>query len=181
MKLIDTIQEWITTLAVSLTLAIFINVFIVQHVVVEGHSMDPTLRDSQHLVVSKLSHSINQLPSYGDIVTIDSRVTRARSLQDDLSEPITHLIKKEDYVFVKRVIGKPGDVLEFKDNQVYRNGTKLDEPYILESMNNFVDKKIIVPDNSIFVMGDNRNHSLDSRFIGAIPRDHILGVIVGKI
>lgn len=181
MKLIDTIQEWISSLAVSLALAIFINVFVVQHMVVEGHSMDPTLQDSQHVMISKLSHSINKLPSYGDIVTIDSRVTRARSLQDDLSEPITNLVNRKKYVFVKRVIGKPGDVLEFKENQVYRNGIKVDEPYILDSMNEFIDKKITVPDNSIFVMGDNRNNSMDSRFIGAIPLDHVLGVMVGKL
>lgn len=180
MKLIHTIEEWACTLAVSLALALFINIFIVQHMVVEGHSMDPTLHDQEHLVVFKLSHSMNQLPNYGDIVIVDSRVSRERSFKDDLAEPIKNQFK-QNYVFVKRVIGKPGDVLEFKDGNVIRNGTKIDEPYILEPMKYSTDNKVIVPNNSIFVMGDNRNNSMDSRFIGNIPLDHVLGVMFAKL
>lgn len=180
MKLLDTLQEWISSIAISLALAILINVFVVQHVVVEGQSMDPTLRDHQHLIVSKVSHSIKKLPDYGDIVTIDSRVNRPRSIEDDLTEPIMDITSHPQYVFVKRVIGKPGDVLEFKSDKVYRNGEKLNEPYILEPMKAAADQKITVPSNCIFVMGDNRNNSLDSRFIGAVPLDHVLGSLVGK-
>jgi len=175
------LQEWISSIAISLALAILINVFVVQHVVVEGHSMDPTLSDRQHLIVSKVSHSIKQLPDYGDIVTIDSRIDRQRSIEDDLSEPITGIKSHPQYVFVKRVIGKPGDVLEFKADQIYRNGEKMDEPYILEPMKAVADQKITVPPNCIFVMGDNRNNSMDSRFIGAVPLDHVLGSLIGKI
>ena len=181
MKLIDSIQDWICSLALSLAIALFINIFLVQHMVVEGHSMDPTLHDHQHLIISKFSHSIKKMPDYGDIVTIDSRVSRERSLKDDLYEPITNLVNQQQYVFVKRVIGKSGDVIEFKDSQVYRNGTKLDEPYILETMRVMVDQKITVPADSIFVMGDNRNNSMDSRMIGAVPLNHVLGVMVAKI
>ncbi|MFA6851306.1 MAG: signal peptidase I [Selenomonadaceae bacterium] len=180
MKLLNALQEWISSIAISLALAILINVFVVQHVVVEGHSMDPTLRDHQHLIVSKVAHSIKELPDYGDIVTIDSRVNRPRSIEDDLAEPITDIISHPQYVFVKRVIGKPGDVLEFKADKVYRNGKKLNEPYILEPMKSAADQKITVPSNCIFVMGDNRNNSLDSRFIGAVPLDHVLGSMLGK-
>lgn len=174
-NLISTIQGWTYSLAVSLVIALFINIFIVQHVVVEGHSMDPTLRDHEHIIVSKLSHSMNQFPDYGDIVIIDSRVNRDRSLKDDLSEPLDEFISHQDYVFIKRVVGKPGDALEFSNGNVYRNGIKLDEPYILEPMKYSVDRKVIVPRNCIFVMGDNRNNSQDSRFIGNIPLDHVLG------
>jgi signal peptidase I len=180
MNLINTIQEWVYSLTVSLAIALFINIFIIQHMVVEGHSMDPTLQDHEHLVISKLSHSMNQLPSYGDIVIIDSRVNRERGLKDDLAEPLIKWVRQPNYIFVKRVVGKPGDVLEFKDGNIFRNGLKLDEPYILEPMKS-EDRKFIVPDSSIFVMGDNRNNSMDSRFIGNIPLDHILGVMFVKL
>jgi signal peptidase I len=77
--------------------------------------------------------------------------------------------------FVKRVIGKPGDVLEFKAHKVYRNSEALNEPYIKEMMNYESDNKWVVPDNHIFVLGDNRNNSEDSRMIGFIPLDHVMG------
>lgn len=181
MNLIHTIQEWVCSFIVALGIAFFINIFVVEHMVVEGHSMDPTLQDKQHLVVSKLSRTMNQLPAYGDIVIIDSRVNRERSVKDNLAEPVEKLISQQNYVFVKRVIGRPGDVLEFKDGNVFRNNVKLDEPYILEPMNYSLDKTVIVPEKSVFVMGDNRNNSMDSRMIGNIPLDHVLGVMFTKI
>ncbi|VBB07329.1 peptidase s26a signal peptidase i serine active site [Lucifera butyrica] len=181
MNWIKIVWESIYSLAISLAIALFINVFVVQHMVVEGHSMDPTLQDREHLIVSKLSHSMKQLPDYGDIVVIDSRVNRKRTLQDDLTEPVAKFIHQPDYIFIKRVIGKPGDTLEFKNGRVFRNGVKLTEPYILEPMKTVADRKVIVPDNSIFVMGDNRNHSLDSRLIGNIPLDHVLGKLELKL
>jgi len=181
MKLIHTIQEWTCSLVVAIGIAFFINIFVVEHMVVEGHSMDPTLQNQEHLVVSKLSRTMNQLPAYGDIVIIDSRVNRERSVKDNLAEPVAKLISQQNYIYVKRVIGRPGDVLEFKDGSVFRNSVKLDEPYILEPMKYSVDKTVVVPDKSIFVMGDNRNNSMDSRFIGTIPLDHVLGVMFAKI
>lgn len=180
MKLINTIQEWVYSLVISLAIALFINIFVVQHMVVEGHSMDPTLRDQEHLIVTKLSHTMNKLPAYGDVVIIDSRVNRERSLKDDIAEPVAKWVSQQNYVFIKRVVGKPGDVLEFKNGTVFRNGIKLDEPYILEPMKNVEDRTVTVPANSIFVMGDNRNNSMDSRLIGNIPLNHVLGVMLVK-
>ena len=181
MNWMKTIQEWTYSLVISLALALFINIFIVQHMVVEGHSMDPTLHDKEHLVVSKISHSINQVPNYGDIVIIDSRVASERSLKDDLSEPVSKIIHQQEYIFIKRVIGRPGDVLEFKNGTVFRNCIKLDESYLLEPMNYSISKTVTVPTNSIFVMGDNRNNSLDSRILGNIPLDHVLGTMLIKL
>jgi signal peptidase I len=140
--------------------------------------MDPTLHDNQRVFVSKLSHTFSYFPDYGDIVIIDSRVDRDRSFKDDvLDNPIFQLLlnRSNHNFYIKRVIGKPGDVLELKDHRVYRNGVPLDEPYLNEVMSESADEQWVVPDDHIFVMGDNRNNSQDSRVIGFIPLDHVLG------
>ncbi|USG67147.1 signal peptidase I [Brevibacillus ruminantium] len=171
--------DWVRSLAFALGLALVLGIFVFQPFKVEGHSMDPTLQDQQRIYVWKLSHTLSLLPDYGDIVVIDSRVDRKRSFQDDLvGHPLVQLLlgtEDENFRFVKRVVGRPGDLLEIKDHQLYRNGTKLDEPYIKEMMDEQRDRKWLVPANHIFVMGDNRNNSMDSRDIGFIPLDHVLG------
>ncbi len=173
------IWSWVLTLAVAFVLSSIIGIFLVQPYQVDGHSMDPTLHDKQRIYVSKLSHTLGYLPEYGDIVIIDSRVDRSRTFKDDVLEnPIIRLFRDapDDHAFyVKRVIGKPGDVLEFRGHTVYRNGQALVEPYIKEMMMFESDEQWTVPENHIFVMGDNRNRSEDSRDIGYIPLDHVLG------
>ncbi|OPA76850.1 signal peptidase I [Paenibacillus selenitireducens] len=182
MKTLKKIISWVSTFGVGFVLALIIGIFVIQPYKVDGHSMDPTLNDQQRIYVSKLSHSFSYLPKYGDIVVIDSRVERSRDFKDDLVEhPLLQLIMKGslygDHTFyVKRVLGKPGDVLEFKEHRVYRNGVALEEPYIKEAMNYVSDSKWIVPEKHIFVMGDNRNNSRDSRDIGYIPLDHVMGI-----
>jgi len=173
------IRSWATSIVIAFGCALLIGVFVIQPTKVSGHSMDPTLHDTQRIFISKLSHTFRYEPDYGDIVIVDSRVDRPRSFLDDLEEhPLISLFKGGDdrIVYVKRVIGKPGDVLEFKDHKVYRNGEPLDEPYLLETMNYTSPDKITVPANQFFVMGDNRNNSMDSRNIGTVPLDHVLGI-----
>jgi signal peptidase I len=194
MKLVQAVQAWFYCLLIALAAALFINIFVVQHMVVEGqalfinifvvqhmvvegHSMEPTLQNHEHLCISKLSHTLGQAPGYGDIVVVDSRVDRQRDMKDDLTAPINAWVSEQRFVLIKRVIGRPGDVLEFKDGFVYRNGIRLDEPYIKEPMKYATAPKTTVAANHIFVMGDNRNDSRDSRYIGNIPLDHVLGVM----
>lgn len=173
---------WIRSIGFAVIFALVLGIFVFQPYKVDGHSMDPTLRDQQRIYVSKLSHTFSYLPNYGDIVVIDSRVDRTRTWVDDVTgHPLVSLMLGEaenHSMYVKRVIGKPGDVLEFKENRVYRNGTVLDEPYIKETMEFVSDGKWTVPANHIFVMGDNRNHSTDSREIGFIPVDHVMGTMI---
>lgn len=178
MVMLRKVGGWIGTIAVAFILSLIIGIFVVQPYKVDGHSMDPTLHDKERVYVSKLPHTFSYLPNYGDIVIIDSRVDRNRTFMDDVTENpvIQFFLKKTDEAFyVKRVIGKPGDVLEFKDHRVYRNGEPLNEPYIKEAMDYYSDKEWVVPANHIFVMGDNRNNSEDSRAIGFIPLNHVLG------
>ena len=177
------ILDWVFSILLAVVIATLIHIFIFIPTRVSGQSMYPTLTDGQFLVVSKIDHVFRKAPNYNDIVIIDSRVNRSRSWKDDIMEPIMNykvLVtrKADDHnVWVKRVIGKAGDVLEFKNGFVYRNGEKLDEPYINEPMNYKIPAAITVPEGTVWVMGDNRNNSTDSRYIGFVPVDHVLGVV----
>jgi signal peptidase I len=151
--------------------------------------MEPTIQDNNYLLVSKITHTLREAPEYDDIVIIDSRVKRERLVKDDLIDPmntylaVTRLGSAEPdrHIWVKRVIAKPGDTLEFTGNKVYRNGKLLDEPYIKEKMRSRHNQKLTVPENYVFVMGDNRNNSNDSRIIGPVPVSHVLGKVIFKI
>jgi signal peptidase I len=178
MKVLIQLGKWALSLLMVFVLTILINMFILQMYKVEGHSMDPTLQDQERMIISKISHTFKSMPDYGDVVVIDSRTQRPRTIKDDFFEnPLIYLItgKSEEFMYVKRVIGKPGDTLEFKDNKVYRNGQELEETYIKESMIVQGDHTYTIPENHVFVMGDNRNNSKDSRHIGPVPLDHVLG------
>ncbi len=177
------VWDWIYSIVIALALAMLVHIFLFVPTRVAGESMVPTLHHGQFLIVSKLSHVMRHLPDYGEIVIIDSRVKRSRSWGDDLAEPARNYLGlfsaafQTNYVWVKRVIGHPGDTLEFYDGRVYRNGEALNEPYINEPMHYRSDVKVVIPEGYVFVMGDNRNHSSDSRFIGPVPIDHVLGTV----
>lgn len=187
MKLLKEIGDWLYTMIISCTLALCITVFLFQPTTVLGQSMEPTLRDGQYVFLSKISHTLGRLPAYGDIVVLDSRVERERDLKDDLTDPVTNIMRMLQgklpghNIWVKRVIGLPGDEIEFKDGKTYRNGMLLHEPYTKEPVNHNAERRFIIPANHVFVLGDNRNNSSDSRFIGSIPARNILGVMMFKL
>ncbi|MCX7884178.1 MAG: signal peptidase I [Caloramator sp.] len=188
MKIVKEIFSWACHLSIAFVVALLINIFIFQPTLVQGQSMEPTLHNEDKVLISKLLSTFDIEPSYGDIVIIDSRVGRPRTIKDDIADifkynMVTALFSKkpQDEIFwIKRVIGKPGDVLEFKNGKVIRNGSVLEETYINETMRYSTDKKVVVPEGHVFVMGDNRNHSSDSRVIGSVPFDHIVGKYVFK-
>jgi len=184
MKIMKEIWSWTRSIGIAFAAVVFLGIFVFQPFKVNGHSMEPTLDHEDRVYVSKLSKTFSYLPDYGDIVVIDSRVDRTRSIKDDILEhPLVKLMtgQTDDPIYyVKRVIGKPGDVIELKDHQVYRNGEVLAEPYIKEVMEIVGEQEWIVPEDHIFVMGDNRNNSNDSRNIGFIPADHIIGILFMK-
>lgn len=180
-KVLKEIQSWGTAIIIGFLLSLVIGVFIIQPYKVEGHSMEPTLKDHQRIYAWKINSTLDKLPEYGDIVIIDSRVDRDRTWKDDLLEhPIIDLIlgdhDTDGIFYVKRIIGLPGDTIEMKDGELFRNGTLLNEPYIKEAMLNNYDQVWEIPEDHVFVMGDNRNNSNDSRSIGPIPQDHIMGI-----
>ncbi|WP_182535188.1 signal peptidase I [Fontibacillus panacisegetis] len=179
-KILKEIQSWSVAIIIGFVLSMVIGIFIIQPYKVDGYSMEPTLNDTQRIYAWKINHTLDKLPDYGDIVIIDSRVERDRSLMDDFMEhPIINLFSgkgDEEIFYVKRVIGLPGDTIEVKNGNVFRNGEQLNEPYIKEPMETGTDQVWEIPEGHVFVMGDNRNHSNDSRSIGPVPQDHVMGI-----
>ncbi|WP_059052632.1 signal peptidase I [Paenibacillus senegalimassiliensis] len=174
------IGGWGISIVLGFVLSMIIGIFIIQPYKVDGHSMEPTLSDKQRIYAWKFAHVLEKAPKFGDIVIIDSRVERDRTFLDDVKEhPIITWMsgKDHDVFYVKRVIGLPGDTIEVKDGQVYRNGEQLQETYIKEAMDTGAAPQIWeIPDQHVFVMGDNRNNSNDSRSIGPVPLDHVMGI-----
>lgn len=161
----NTVKEWIKTILAAIIIALLVSV-VIQPVVVDGRSMLPTLEDGNYLIVSKLGYKITS-PSKGDIIVAET---------DNLSND------GKSKKIVKRVIGLPNDHIVVKNGSVYLNDKKLNENYIKDSYTDgSVD--IIVPKNEVFVMGDNRLESQDSRAIslGTINKSDILGKVVIRL
>jgi len=143
--------------AVLVGVALFFLIhFSVQRAVVEGSSMEPSLQNEQVLLVSKLAYKFGE-PERGDIIVF----------------PPPHVLNP-DKDYIKRIMGLPGETVEIKDGAVYINNTALEEPYITDPANGDF-AKITIPANEYFVMGDNRNNSLDSRSGWTVPYDTIVG------
>ncbi len=155
------LREWIETIVGSVVLAAFLIIFVAQSFVVQGSSMSPTLENGERLVVEKVSYRFSE-PDYGDIVVFKFPYNPQEE-------------------FIKRIIGLPGDTIMISRGQVYVNGELIPENYISEPpLMGFTPQ--VVPDEHYFVLGDNRNNSLDSRDgrVGFVPKDLIVGRAVWR-
>lgn len=144
-----------------LTAAILVRAFIAQPFVVQGRSMEPSFHSQEYLVVDKLRYRLGE-PTRGDVV-----VFRA---PEDMTQN-----------YIKRVVGLPGETVTIKGNQLFINGEQLTEAYLdeaLEKLNGNFTLETSLEDGEYFVLGDNRDHSSDSRRWGALPRENILGKAV---
>ncbi len=156
------ILSWILTLGAAVIIALFIRTFLFEPVRVDGHSMDDTLANGEIMFVTKPEY-LSGDPQHGDVV-------------------ICHYPDRGNTNFVKRVIGVPGDTIEFQNNVLIRNGEVVDEPYLTPSrnQNGFSMLPITLGENEYFVCGDNRDNSHDCRNLTngipeAITRDMIVG------
>ena len=157
-----TIIELLKTVIIALIIALVITAFI-KPTLVMGYSMYPTIQPYNYLIVSKLPY-ISGEPSHGDIVVFKAHIYSENGDKKDL---------------IKRVIGVAGDVIEVKDDAVYRNGEALLEDYVNGGLTPGEMAPFTVDEGYIFVMGDNRPNSMDSRDpgIGEIPVADVLGKV----
>ncbi len=155
----EEVKDWIVSIVIAVVLAFFIRYFIVELYLVDGPSMRPTLQNAERLVVNKFIYRFRS-PERGEILVF--RYPRDPSRD-----------------FIKRVIAIPGDTIEIKDGRVFVNQQLMNEPYILSKTRGDYPLST-VPEGHIFVMGDNRNNSEDSRFadVGFVPYDLIKGKAV---
>lgn len=157
-------REWIVVLSVAIGTALLLRTFVVQQYYVSGPSMEPTMVQNDRLVVGKFSYWFVEI-GRGDVVVFD-RVSQdgERERHDDL---------------VKRVIAIGGDSVVIEDCKVFVNDVALVEPYLAVGADDScgfpdMDRLDLEPDE-LFVMGDNRAQSFDSRMFGAIPRSWVVG------
>lgn len=125
-----------------------------------GESMNPSYQDGDKLMVNKVAYMMKS-PEYGEVIVF---------------KPLENLNDR----YVKRVIGVPGDIVEIKDNKVYRNGIVLREDYIKEPMLSENFKEYKLKDDEYFLLGDNRNLSKDSRYFGPVNNRYIVGRVFGE-
>ncbi len=158
--------EWIKALAIAVILAGVIRFYLFAPIVVDGESMMPTLKDQDRMIVNKASYLVGE-PDRFDIVVFKAT-------------------EEKDYI--KRVIGLPGDHVAYRDDTLFINGEPLEEPFLKDFKRrtdegnltfDFTLEEILqegkVPEGQLFVMGDNRRYSKDSRIIGTIPMDRVIG------
>lgn len=197
MKLSDKtkdILEWIACILIAFILALVIRYFVGTPTIVKQPSMYPTLQPNQRLILNRWSRTTNTLPSRGDIITFeaptsDSYIYPSEFNSNDVvakySNNPTSVLDKFIYnvleigktSYIKRVIALPGEHIQIYDGKVYINGEELVESYLQPDVTTTTDDcayfDLVVPENCVFVMGDNRVASTDSRSFGCIPLQKI--------
>ncbi|MGQ0824379.1 MAG: signal peptidase I [Actinomycetota bacterium] len=164
------VVEWLILIASALAIALLIKAFLFQAFYIPSDSMVPTLQKNDRVLVNKLSYKMHDVHR-GDIVVFKApRDENGNSVAQDGIKDL-----------VKRVVGLPGDQLEARDGVVYVNGVALEEGYLPVGTRTEELPLQTVPPNSIFVMGDNRGGSHDSRRFGPISEDDIVGRVLVRI
>lgn len=153
-RLLAAARDILETIAPAIVIALLINLLLAQATRVYGHSMEPNLETNQRLVVEKVTYRFRE-PQRGDVVVI-------------------RLPHHSRELLIKRTVALPGERIAIHGGKVYINGQPLDEPYIRQPTRGYMEETL-VPEGHVFVLGDNRAASNDSRAFGPVPYEAIVG------
>ena len=145
----------IISIIIVIIIGLLIKIYVFCPVKVQGSSMYPTLHDGDYMIMNAIGYYLHGLERF-DIV----------------------VVKRDNDMIIKRIIGLPGDTIEYKDNILYVNDKEVKEEFAHDITHNFKLDEInveVIPDGYYFVIGDNRGNSLDSRIIGLVSKDQIKG------
>lgn len=149
------LMSWVKAMVIALVVGLTIS-YVIKPTIVSGSSMNPTFEDRDYLLMNRLAYKLGE-PHHHDVVVFKTRFNE---------------------IFIKRVIGVEGDKIKVKDGKVWVNGKEQKENYINGEFH-VGDVEVTVPEDHLFVMGDNRDNSLDSRFqeVGFVNEDAVIGKV----
>lgn len=184
------ILEWIYCIVIAVVLALLVRYFVGTPTIVQQHSMYPTLKPNERLVLNRIPRTLKQMPQRGDIITFEEPSAGVRTTISNIENPVAIYHEQKGFFnkfkyyvleigkksYIKRVIGLPGEHVKIENGKVYINDVELEENYLQEGVitneaGPYSD--LIVPEGCIFAMGDNRGGSTDCRQFGCIPLEKI--------
>ena len=165
---IRAVWEWVFVVVIAIGAALLIRLFLFQQYYIDGPSMQTTLMPQDRVLVNKMSYKLHDIHR-GDVIVFDR---------------VTNEVQHDD--LIKRVMGLPGETLEIRSCIVYIDGVQVDEPYLNPEQTSQIEPSarcgshtdlapLVVPEDMVFVMGDNRVQSFDSRDFGPINTDKVRG------
>ena len=191
------IFEWIYCIVIAVVLALLIRYYVGTPTIVKQRSMYPTFKQNERLILNRIYRTKHTVPQRGEVITFEApSLSYVEPDKADLNNPtakyerklggwfskfVYNVLEINKISYIKRVIALPGEHLEIKEGKVYINGEELKEDYLQENVTTesmdgaFYD--IVVPEGTVFVMGDNRSGSADSRMFGCIPYEKIEGKV----
>ena len=193
------VLEWVYCIIIALVLAMLFRYFIGTPTIVKMESMKPTLEQDQRLWLNRWGRTTKTLPERGQIITFEEPAKLEYTESEiDESNPVAQYEKRTGWdwfvrnfleigkrSYIKRVIALPGEHVQIKDGKVYINDKELDESYLQDGIVTDVIgpgfDDFVVPENCVFAMGDNRNHSTDCRTFGCIPLEKIESTVALRI
>ena len=198
---IKEILEWVYCIIIAVVLALLFRYYIGTPTIVQQVSMKPTLEENQRLWLNRWTRTTHTMPERGQIITFEAPTKKSfSSAEIDTVDPIAVYENEPSNIFgkfvkyvleigkdsyIKRVIALPGEHVEIKEGKVFINGEELDEPYLQSGVVTDVGEvgfsDFVVPENTVFAMGDNRTHSTDCREFGCIPLEKIESTVAIRI